>query len=67
MVIGVPGSGKVETMVRFVRVAKKLGLKVILFGVNHTAIDALLVRLLQHEEELKLDEDERVKFVKVIS
>lgn len=67
MIIGVPGSGKIHTIVHFLRVAKRLGKKVILFGVNHPAIDSLLIRLLEHEEEQKVPEGERIKFVKVIS
>ena len=51
MIIGVPGSGKVETIIHFLRIAKKLRLKVILFGVNHTAIDHLLLSLMAQEEE----------------
>lgn len=67
MVIGVPGSGKVQTIIRFVQVAKKLKQKVILFGVNHTSIDNLLLALLALEEKQEIAEENRVKFVKVIS
>ena len=67
MIIGVPGSGKVHTIIHFLRVAKKLGKKVILFGVNHSAIDSMLIRLLEYEEEQKIDESDRINFVKVIS
>jgi len=67
MVIGVPGSGKVTSIIRFLRIAKKLKKKVILFGVNHPAIDSLLIGLLKHEEEMGVEEDDKIKFVKVIS
>lgn len=48
MVIGVPGSGKQVTMVRFLTIAKQLGLKVVLFGVNQTSLDSILMKLLQY-------------------
>jgi DNA replication ATP-dependent helicase Dna2 len=48
MVIGVPGSGKQVTMVRFLTIAKQLGLKVVLFGVNQTSLDSILMKLLEY-------------------
>lgn len=35
MVIGIPGSGKTEVIVRFVHIAKKLKMKVLLFNFNN--------------------------------
>ena len=67
MVIGVPGSGKNTSIVHFLRVAKKLRKKVIMFGVNHGAIDNLLLTLLRLEEEKEVEESQRINFVKVIS
>ena len=52
MVIGVPGSGKVTSIIRFLKIAKKRRFKVVLFGVNMQSIDSLLISLLEYEEEL---------------
>ena len=48
MIIGVPGSGKQESVIRFLMIAKKLKLKIVMFGVNATSIDNLLVNLLKY-------------------
>jgi len=48
MIIGVPGSGKQETMVRFIYLAAKLKMKVGLFGVNNNTMDSLLTRLINY-------------------
>ena len=67
MVIGVPGSGKVTTIIHFLKIAKKLKKKVILFGVNHASIDSLLLGLLKVQEEQDIPVGERINFIKVIS
>ena len=52
MVIGVPGSGKQETIVRVLMIAKAMRQKVVLFGVNQIAIDALLIKMLDTQDRM---------------
>ena len=46
MIIGVPGSGKTEIIVRFLLIAKKMNQKVLLINYNNQTTDSILLRLI---------------------
>lgn len=45
MIIGVPGTGKTEIIIRFLRIARKLKMKVLLVNQNNQTTDNILFRL----------------------
>ena len=53
MIIGVPGSGKHEVIARFLLLARKLGKKVLVMGINNQTIDNVIFRLLALQEKFK--------------
>lgn len=65
MVIGVPGSGKQEFIVRFIILAAKLKLKIGLYHVHNNTMDSLLARLISYQNEQNIDPKDHVKFVKI--
>lgn len=46
MIIGVPGSGKTELIIRFFKIAKKLRLKILLINYSNQACDNIILRLI---------------------
>lgn len=65
MIIGVPGSGKHEIIARFILIAKKYNYKVLLMGLNNQSLDNVFLRLLEIEKDHKIEEADKVKFVRV--
>jgi hypothetical protein len=53
MIIGVPGSGKLEVMARFLLLARKLKKKVLVMGMNNQTMDNIIFRLLHLQEKFK--------------
>jgi len=47
--------------------AKKLKKKVVLFGVNTTALDAILLKILDYQEKNNLPDSEKLNFIKIVS
>ena len=62
MIIGVPGSGKTELIVRFMTIAKKLKMKVLLLNSNTQTTDNILLKLIEYQKQFKAEAC--VKFVK---
>ena len=48
MIIGVPGSGKNEVIIRYIQIAKKLKQKVLLINYNNQTCDNILHRIIEN-------------------
>lgn len=53
MIIGVPGSGKVELIIRFLLIAKKKRLKILLINFNNQSIDNLIMRIIDYQRDIE--------------
>lgn len=47
MILGVPGSGKHEVIARMLLIGKRMGIKILLMGMNNLSLDNLMMRLIE--------------------
>ena len=65
MIIGVPGSGKIEIVLRAMRIVKKMKKKMLLIAYNMQTIDNVIIRLTELQKDTPYTD--RVNIVKVAS
>ena len=65
MIIGVPGSGKIEIIIRFLLIAKKKRLKILLINYSSATIDNIIARILDYQK--LFNEKDKIKFAKISS